>query len=107
MLQNLTSFFECKNPQTIFFVFLLIDNNRLGYALGKTSMKQNYGKLGNVLLGHFIDHRTLISKECMCSNLKRLKVKDHEMQQKDRQISHSDCCSEIFLVWQRWLKEKV
>ena len=56
---------------------------------------------------HFINHRTLISKECMCSNLKRLKVKDHEMQQKDRQISHSDCCSEIFLVWQRWLKEKV
>ena len=97
MLQNLTSFFECKNPQTIFFVFPLIDD-RLGYSLGKTSMNQNYGKLGNVLLGHFIDHRTLISKECMCSNLKRLKVKDHEMQQKDRQISHSDYCSEIFLV---------
>ena len=62
---------------------------------------------GNVLLGLFINHKPLISEECLCSNLKRLKVKDHEMQQKDRQISHSDYCSEIFLVWQPWLKEKV
>ena len=68
------------------------------FSLGKNSMKQKYGKLGNVLLGLFINHKPLISEECLCSNLKRLKVKDHEMQQKDRQISHSDYCSEIFLV---------